>query len=376
MAMGRVTKYGLMSAALGAAGIAVFAACGFDPPAKHTGSDSGGGANKCVSTPGTLPPSDCDNSDNMCTGTGCMIGATCGSPGTCLPLSDNAGKPQLDFRLRRLNIAAPATLAATFVQATVVTKGIDLKSKDCGEHGDGAFNWLLRVDRTANKLTTGGAPISADPFGAGYCFYNHITPSGIAVAPIVQDIKFTGDTFSSVAPSPLLNVPIFLGTSIIVLPLSDAKLDNVTISKDSNCIGAFNLAALDSDCSDDPSTCAKWKTAGSLGGYITIEAADLVPVDVLNESLCVLLTQATKDPTTTPPGRCPRVDGKLTQKGDYCSTTKMAGGCQDSFWLAATFAASAVKINDGKTTDTCIPGTSVTDAGPDSAVDASDASGD
>ncbi len=372
MEMGRLTKYGLISAALGAAGIAVFAACGFDPPEKHSGDGGGGGINKCVATAGTLAAPDCDNSDNVCTGMGCSIASTCGDTATCLPLSTNAGKPQIDFRLRRLNIAAPATLAATFIQATVVTKGIDLNAKQCGEKGDGAFNWLLSIDKATMKMKTGGAPKTADPFGVGFCFYDHTTASGILVQPVVQDIKFTGDTFSTVTPSPLLNVPIFLGESVIVLPLSEAKLENVTISKDSNCIGSFNAPALDSDCADDPSSCAKWKTAGALGGYITIEAADKVPVDVLHETLCVLLTQATKDPAT---GGCPRTDGKLTQKGDYCSTTKKAGDCADSFWLAATFAASAVKINDGKSTDTCVPGTSASDAGPDAA-DASDAATD
>ena len=40
-------------------------------------------------------------------------------------------------------------------------------------------------------------------------------------------------------------------------------------------------------------------------------------------------------------------------KGDYCSTTKSAGGCQDSFWLAATLAASAAEVQATPTDPFC-----------------------
>jgi hypothetical protein len=35
--------------------------------------------------------------------------------------------------------------------------------------------------------------------------------------------------------------------------------------------------------------------------------------------------------------------------GDYCSTTQSPGGCNDSVWLSATFAANAVKIYESNT---------------------------
>ena len=58
--------------------------------------------------------------------------------------------------------------------------------------------------------------------------------------------------------------------------------------------------------------------------------------------MCVVLT-GKKDPAT---GRCPRdASGKLTVKGDYCSLTATPGGCADSYWFAATFAASAVTVD-------------------------------
>ena len=45
--------------------------------------------------------------------------------------------------------------------------------------------------------------------------------------------------------------------------------------------------------------------------------------------------------------------GNIVAKGDFCSTTDAPGGCQDSYWLAATFAASAAKITTGSDVPTC-----------------------
>ncbi len=365
-AVGTLGLFGLVGAT--GAAFAFFTACGFSPPDKNPNPNGGGGA--CSASPGNLPAPDCDNSANECTGTGCAMDTKCGSQDTCLPLADNKGKTTLNFRMRRLNVAAPDALAEAFVQNTVVTANIDLKGTGaapvCGDKGAGAFNWLLQIDKTANTLKTGGA-IPGDPFGTGYCFYDHTTKGGIAVSPSTLNIHFdsTGNTFDTDTTDKLL-VPIFLGgdvDNVIVLPLSKVKMTGVTLSTDDNCIGSFNKAALDNTCSDDPSQCSKWKTAGALGGFITIEDADNVNIDILNESLCVLLSKATKDAN----GKCPRDgSGKVTVTGDYCSTSQTAGDCQDSYWLAATFAAAAIPINDGSSTPECQGGSGPVDAGQDS----------
>ncbi|MGH7280300.1 MAG: hypothetical protein ACRELY_02165 [Polyangiaceae bacterium] len=368
-----VGTIGILSGVLvGAGAFALFTACGFSPPDKNPNPQTGGGA--CSATPGALPAADCDNSTETCTGGGCQIDTSkCGSPQTCLPLADNTGKTTLDFRMRRLNVAAPKALAQTFVQNTVVTANIDLKgttgAPTCGDEGQGAFNWLLEVDKNANTLKTGGA-IPADPFSTGYCFYNHIPPGGSTtlVGPTTLTIHFdsTGNKFDT-DPTPKLLVPIFLNgdiNSVIVLPLSNVTMKDVNITNDGNCIGSFQLASLDPTCEAiDESQCEKWKTAGALGGYITLEDADGVNIDILQESLCVLLSGATKGAD----GKCPRDgSGKLTVTGDYCSTSKQAGDCADSDWLAATFAAAAVKVNDGASTPECQGGGGTTDAGSDS----------
>jgi hypothetical protein len=68
-------------------------------------------------------------------------------------------------------------------------------------------------------------------------------------------------------------------------------------------------------------------------------------------------------------GHCSKdASGKITAMGDYCSQSNSAGGCADSFWLAATIAASAAKINDGSHDPACNgSGVITTDAGADGA---------
>jgi hypothetical protein len=345
--------------------------------------DSGG--------PGGFPPPNCDPSDNSCPATGgtCPIDkATCGDPATCLPMADNSTKSVYDFRLRRLWITDPPALTSSVLEGSsgIVTQGIDLASTACGDPGGkGAFNWLVRVDPTGS-VTTGGAPPSPDPFTTGYCFYRHEL-GALDVEPTTVTTTFTNDggTFTT-GSIPLLNVPIFLSpdagaadpSNVIILPLRNAVLKNATITNDNNCIGSYNLQALDQNCViADPSSCSKWHTAGSLGAVMTLEDADKVPLTVLPETLCTLLTSATGGGKADGGGCARDGQGNIIAKGDYCSTSNQPGDCADSFWLAATFAAAAVTINDGSTEPTCQGATS--DAGPDASdagTDAADASGE
>jgi hypothetical protein len=358
--------------ALGVAGIAgaawIALSCVEDPHKRTSKEQAAGGGGPCAAEPGKLPLPDCNNSENQCESKpGCAIDeARCGNKATCLPIGDNKGKDVLDFRIRRLNIAAPPALTGELIQNTVVTRGIDLAEKSCGEQGTGLFTWLLRVDKKAGTLLTGGAPPPTDAIGQGYCFARFdIGPN--KVEPITSKVEFTGDKFRSLEPKNV-KIPIFLNEqieSVILLPISNVVIDGVTITADDNCIGKLNEIAFDKDCFDD-SLCAKWTTAGALGGFITLEEADTVKIrDLNNKSLCAFLAGELDV--------CARdAQGKILYRGDYCSTDKTPGSCQDSVWLAATFAASAVKIFDGAGK---VPGCSgvVTqiDAGTDAAPDAS-----
>jgi hypothetical protein len=361
---------GVAAAALG--GVFAVAACSDD---KIGIPDSGAVSAQACGQPaaGTFPQANCrideDNGAPTCHATSaCMINeAQCGSKSTCLPMADNSGKDQLDFRIRRLNVLAPKALASTTVQTAVVDHGISLGAAQCGEKGDGSFTWLFHIDKTAGTMTTGGSPPTTDPFG-GYCFADTtIQASNKHIKPITGKITFTGDTFKSEVVDSLI-VPIFVMNDVsqlILLPLSGVSVQDVTISANGNCIGSFNYSALDDMCVESRTDCEKWHTAGALGGYITLEDADTVFVPQLNESLCALLT-GDKDPMTE---KCNRDGTAIKAKGDYCSTTKSAGGCMDSYWLTATFAAAAVKMKPASSDPLCMGASVGNDGGTDSGSD-------
>lgn len=329
---------------------------------------SGGGSGACQAEPGQIPAADCDNSQQKCDPTpGCEIDeGKCGSKSTCLPIGDNAGKQVQDFRIRRLNIATPPALAGSFIQNTVVNLNIDLNAKTCGELGKGLFTWLLQVDRANNRIITGGSPPASDPFGQGFCFAR-FNLNGQQVEPIDVPVKFEGDQFTALEALDV-KIPIFLNeqlASAILLPISNAQLKDVSISPDGNCIGKFRAAALDPACVEAQELCTKWQTAGALGGYITLEAADTVKIRELNnKTLCSFLAGESTLVCTRD------ANGKIVYPGDYCAATKSAGGCKDSVWLAATFAASAAKIFDGKGVVEGCSGASTGDAGSEGGTDA------
>ncbi len=372
MKMGRnlVVSLGALGglAALVASGLAFAACSSSSTPVTPPGGDSGGMAPMCMAAVGGFPASNCDNSAQACPAMGACPTASCPSataPGSCQPLTSNAGKTTLDFRMSSINIAAPLALANPTVQTAVVTPALELSPMQapmCGPtNGAGTFNWLLSVNKTANTVTTGGAPTSADPFGMGYCFVNS-TFGTTAIAPVTGPITFTGNTFTSGTFASVLNVPIFASgaSDPIILPIRGGVLNDVSISSDDDCIGTFNSAALDDKCSVDVTTCLLWKTGGALGGYITLKDADSVSISLLGESLCVLLTGTGSMKTAS--GQCP---ASAFTMGDYCSSPPGPGGCNDSYWLAATFAASATTINAGTGNPVCTGGTVPTDAGAD-----------
>jgi hypothetical protein len=355
--------------ALACGAVALSWAClNHKPPPPPTGTGGGG---SCSVDAGDFPAPNCDDTGEMCPApTGACPTAPCTATSACLAMADNGTNPVQDFRMRKLHVVAPSALASETVQSAVVDNGINL-AKQCGEGGFGAFNWLVRVDTTAMKVTTGGAPPAADPFGKGYCFVDELIDCAM-VAPQTSPLTKNSDGTLDTAPIPKLNVPIYVNgdvNNVVVLPISHGQLKGVTISKDGNCIGSYNPNGAtpsgmgDNTCIDNGG-CERWFTAGSLAGYITLDEADNVPVALLaGVSLCVVLTGSAM--TTDGGKNCSRdMNGNILAKGDYCSTTNSAGGCGDSFWLAATFAASAVKINDGTGVFQCSGG-SAGDGGVD-----------
>ena len=393
------SKFGLSLVAIGVAGLSallVVPACGSSEQSGPGGSGSGSGGGSsggsssggsssgaycgtkgtaCCAAAGQIPNPECDDGDEtLCTTpTTCPIAEPqCGSTSTCEPLTTNTAATQ-NFRMRRLIVVAPPALASSAVQTLVVNGGVDMNEKQCGETQTGDFSWLLSLDTAGNMLTTGGAPPcdltntpSCDPFNNGYCFVNK-NVNGIQIGPIKSPVTKAADGTYSTAIIPSLNIPIYFGTptTIITLPISNGSMTGIKISPDGNCIGSVNTKAIQPDCTDSYTNCSKWLTDASMTGFITLAQADKVHVSLLNETLCVLLSSE-KNPVVAPgtgfKSCVVDANGNPTEKGNYCSSPAGAGGCADSYWLAATFAASAVKINDGTGVADCTGGTGPTDA--------------
>jgi hypothetical protein len=315
---------------------AIVAGCsssGSGPPATTEAGSEGGGAS-CTPAAGQLPASSCNDTPVVCPDPPCT------SSSSCLALSDNSGQSVVDLRIRKLHVTGPAALATVFVQQNLIDQGVN-RAETC-EGGDDGFGVLFRLDTAAKTLTAGGSP----PQGASssYCFV-HTTNHGFAVEPVTSPATKAADgSWSATAFTSTFNVPIFaMGdlASLVTLPLRRAAVQGMQLSADGNCVGSYTAS----------SGCMRWATAATLSGYITLEDADKVPIPQLgNVSLCTLLTSQTTM-------NCARdSNGKISAPGDYCSQTlgPATATCADSFWLAATFAASAVPIGDGSGVDVCM----------------------
>jgi hypothetical protein len=397
--MSVTTRFALTLTTLGALGVGAqfIPACtptetagpqGVDSGPVVTGSYCGDAGSQCCAAAGQIPNPECDDgTESACptTPSACKVQEPeCGSTSTCEPLANNTGTTK-DFRMRRIILAAPPALASTTVQNLVVNGGVDMNEPQCGNPptGTGEFSWLISLDTTNNKLKTGGAPPcdignspsvtgtpSCDPFTSGYCFVNK-TVGTTLIQPVTVPVSQASDGtyFTNPADIPILNIPIYFGSgtaaapssippSIIILPISNGAVTGMKVSTDGNCVGSVNTLASAGDCTDTYVGCSKWLTAGSLTGYITLKAANSVQISLLNRTLCALLT-SDESGTPLPNGEATcavDANGNPTAPGDYCSTTNSPGGCKDSFWLAATFAASAVTINSGTGVPDCLGG--------------------
>jgi hypothetical protein len=196
----------------------------------------------CTTAPGQTPSPTCFGKTLTCprssTGTCAIDYATCGEK-LCLPMTHNmATAPTYNFRMEQLSITAPPGLAGPLIASLIVNPGVALDdpSDTCGygraSDPIGAFSWLISVDKSTRSVITGGGSPTLDPYKTGYCFVTgSFGDAGTAVAPLSGDVIFTGNTFSSKAPSKgVLNMPIFLGKSSaelqepVILPIRGSKV--------------------------------------------------------------------------------------------------------------------------------------------------------
>lgn len=270
--------------------------------------------------------------------------ANAGITSECVSIKDNKDSMKFGLRMSQLTISKPDALTAgkNPVVAGIISKGVTMNLPDCNLNGNGTFSWLLEFDLAAGKLKTGGAYPVDDPT-AGYCFVN-ADLSGTTVAPLVVDATPDADGKFSVEVGGDVVVPIFLTSKedYVLLPLSNAKMINVTLSTDQNCIGTYDAASLDPAAMCLPPA---FTNSATLDAYVTLENADAVPIASLKKTLCALLTGEDDGDATMK--HCKRdANNVITSKGDWCSTTDMAADatCADAFKLGADFAASGVTI--------------------------------
>lgn len=310
--------------------------CGGDSGTSSSTGGTGTGGSTGGSTGGTTAGSPCDPACD----------ANKGIKSDCVAIEDNSAAATWGLRMSQLTINKPDELTAAKnpVVAGIIGKGVTMNLPDCNLNGGGTFSWLLQFDSATGKLKTGGALIQDDPT-AGYCFVNgKLAGSDKDIAPLTIDAAPDADGKFSVTVGGNVIVPIFLTdvTNYVLLPLSNAKIINATLSADHNCIGKYNAADLDPANSCLP---PEFTNSASLDAYITLEDADTVPVESLKKTLCALLTKEDDGGATIK--KCKRdAAGAITSKGDWCSTTDKAAdaACSDAFKLGADFAASAVKI--------------------------------
>lgn len=325
-----------------------------------TGSSSGAGygpPTQCAAMPGQVPQPNCTTyppGQQSCMSPPLACPTTpCNASSSCLALSDNSGQSVEAFRVRKLQLVAPPALAKPFVQKAVLDQSVNLHGL-CGEQGDGTLDIVMQLDTTSGALTFGSGNMSSDPVAAGYCFAAG-TVDGMSVAPVTLATTRNPDGSLSTTKAPEVMLPVFppAGSGLplgLAFPIRELQLQEMSVTGNGNCIGSYNPDAITSVsgniCTDDITACARWTTAGALTGFITLEDADAVVVPQLSETLCVLLTGGTSV-TIGPNGEksCARANGQIQAKGDYCSSPAGPGGCGDSYWFAATFAASAAKVS-------------------------------
>jgi hypothetical protein len=300
----------------------------------------------------------CDGGDTTGTTSGtpsvtCELKSTCVTADpTCVAIVDNKDAKQFGLRMSQIVISKPVTLGPSKFVGKTVAGGVTWNRPDCYLTGDsegGTFSWLLHFDLDTNMVCTGGAkpPAKAED---GYTFVNEMV-LGRQVSPIKFASDLSMGKFSVVDGQDVV-VPIYTAEGDpILLPLRKARLLGGQLSSNNNCVGSFNGAGLDpfNNCGPAPADNQfSFNNAGSLEGYITLEDADSIVVDLANASLCALLTE--KDDGGTPIAKCVRdANMKIDFKGDWCDATDAAATdtCFDAVQLAAEFAASAVKINGG-----------------------------
>ena len=318
------------------------AACSSDSDPKKGGSGGAGGS----------------GGGSACkpTADACYVAGPTGPGNECMARADYSTATKTQLRATSHQVKSPTTLAAPFMQDAIITLKSALFEPDCNQLGTGQFNLLMELDEAASTLTmSGGVPqklVGSAPDAA--CHVKVTDPtSGLKVEPVTANATLGGDG-NFEATLPLFVMPIYLEDkadldSVVLMPLHEMRVSG-KLSADKNCVGRYAHERVNAglQCQANESEFA-WDPAGTYEGYITVEEADEVFVHSLGQTLCVVLTGDPKKwEGPKPDSNCATSPGFQNSgalpKGDWCSTTNSAGGCQDSWRLVIDFAAQAVSI--------------------------------
>jgi hypothetical protein len=148
---------------------------------------------------------------------------------------------------------------------------------------------------------------------------------------------------------PLYNLSPIPEDAVILLLLRSLTM-NGTLSAYRSCIGSYNAGGLDpaNACQPDRDVRAFFD-GGNFTAFLSLEDADTFVINVLGQSLCVLLSG---DPAMWgdggSPQRCARdgVTSSILFHGDWCQLTNGPADskCYDSMRFQGSFAASAVEL--------------------------------
>lgn len=340
----------------GEGGAATSASTSASTSSGWTTSSAGTGGSTTGTTGTGTPTFACSGPNSAGPSTACTPKDLGCNPGksVCAAVEVVDGAPSFALKMAHVTFAKPSALSKG-IGKSVLENWLGPKPPIC-HVPNFLLAWVLQFDLTAGTLTTGGA-IEGAGQAPGFQLIQGAVASGggtTAILPATAPLALGAGCDLDVSVGDV-NVPVQYdesGSGTIYLPFRHLRFHGGKVSPDHNCIGVYNDANLlpENNCGPTP-TVPPYQDGAQLEAMIPLEDADQALVGVLQESLCVFLSED-KDTYGTQDGQysyCARgADGKILFQGDWCSITNQpaTASCADALRVSATFAASGVRMAD------------------------------
>ncbi len=321
-----------------------------------TGSQGAGGAPTPTTGAGGTQVYACSGPNTAPPATACTPQDPGCNPGqsACAAVETVNGAPDFALKMAHVNFQKPTALAGG-VAKSILQNWLGPQPPVC-HIPSFLLTWVLQFHLAAGTLTTGGAVEGAGQAPGLQLINKSIDSDGFVAAmiPATGPLALGSGCDLDVTVGDV-NVPVQYdenGAGNIYLPFRHLRFSGGKVTPDHNCIGRYADEKLlpDSSCAP-PGGASPYEDGAEFHGMISLEDADKVIIGPLQQSLCVFLssdpqTYGTQDGQFT---RCKRDAGnKILLQGDFCAATNQAAqpGCADAVEVAATFAASGVKMSD------------------------------